>query len=153
MNKIKIGIVVAEFNNEITISMFNEAKKYAQELSTKVIYACFVPGVFDMPLMVEEILKKKRVDAIVTLGAVIKGETGHDRVIANNTARLLGDLSLKYHKPIALGITGPEMTYEQAKNRIIPVSRHSVNTAISMVTKLRNIKKNRIKNKDIQIID
>jgi 6,7-dimethyl-8-ribityllumazine synthase len=153
MNKIKIGIVVAEFNNEITMSMFNEAKKYAQELSTKVIYACFVPGVFDMPLMVEEILKKKRVDAIVTLGAVIKGETGHDRVIANNTARLLGDLSLKYHKPIALGITGPEMTYEQAKNRITPVSRHSVNTAISMVTKLRNIKKNRIKNKDIQIID
>lgn len=152
MNKIKIGIVVAEFNNEITMSMFNEAKKYAQELSTKVIYACFVPGVFDMPLMVEEILKKKRVDAIVTLGAVIKGETGHDRVIANNTARLLGDLSLKYHKPIALGITGPEMTYEQAKNRIVPVSRHSVNTAISMVVKLRNIKK-RIKNKDIQIID
>jgi 6,7-dimethyl-8-ribityllumazine synthase len=153
MNTIKIGIVVAEFNNEITISMFNEAKKYAQELSTKVIYACFVPGVFDMPLMVEEILKKKRVDAIVTLGAVIKGETGHDRVIANNTARLLGDLSLKYHKPIALGITGPEMTYEQAKNRIIPVSHHSVNTAISMVTKLRKIKKNRRKNKDIQIID
>ena len=40
--------------------MFNEAKKYAQELSTKVIYACFVPGVFDMPLIVEEMLKKKR---------------------------------------------------------------------------------------------
>jgi 6,7-dimethyl-8-ribityllumazine synthase len=39
MNKIKIGIVVAEFNNEITMSMFNEAKKYAHELSTKVIYA------------------------------------------------------------------------------------------------------------------
>src|SRR6476469_5430052 len=153
MNKIKIGIVVADFNNEITMSMFNEAKKYAEELSTKVIYACFVPGVFDMHLMVEEILKKKGVDAIVTLGAVIKGETGHDRVIANNTARLLGDLSLKYHKPIALGITGPEMTHEQAKNRIITVSRHSVNTAILMVKKLRKIKNNKEKNKNIKIID
>ncbi len=153
MSKIKIGFIVADFNNEITLSMFHEAKKCAQELSIKVTYVCFVPGVFDMPLMVEGMLKKKNVDAIVTLGAVIKGETGHDRVIANNIARLLGDLSLKYHKPISLGITGPEMTYEQARDRIVPVSHHSVNTAISMVKKLRNIKKNRIKNKDIQIID
>ena len=41
MNKIKIGIVVAEFNNEITLSMFNEAKKYAQELSDKS-YICML---------------------------------------------------------------------------------------------------------------
>ena len=46
-----------------------------------------------MPLMVEQLLKTEEVDAIVTLGAVIKGETGHDVVIANNTARLLADLS------------------------------------------------------------
>ncbi len=153
MNKIKIGIVVADFNNEITLPMFNEAKNYAQKISSKVTFVCFVPGVFDMPLIVEELLKKKSVDAIVTLGAVIKGETGHDRVIANNTARLLGDLSLKYHKPIALGITGPEMTFEQAKDRIIPVSHHSINTAILMVKKLRKIKKNRLKNMDLKIID
>ncbi len=141
MNKIKIGIVVADFNNDITLPMFNEAKNYAQKISSKVTFVCFVPGVFDMPLIVEELLKKKSIDAIVTLGAVIKGETGHDRVIANNTARLLGDLSLKYHKPIAFGITGPEMTFEQAKDRIIPVSHHSINTAILMVKKLRKIKK------------
>ncbi len=106
-----------------------------------------------MPLIVKAMLKKKSIDAVVTLGAVIKGETGHDKVIAHNTARLLGDLSLKYGKPIALGITGPEMTFEQAKDRIIPVSHHSVNTAISMVKKLRRIKKNRLKNKDIEIIN
>jgi len=153
MNKIKIGIAVADFNHEITFSMFNEAKKRAQELSIKVTYACFTPGVFDMPLIVEEMLKKKNVDAIVTLGAVIKGETGHDKVIANNTVRLLSNLSLKYRKPIALGITGPEMTYEQAKGRIVSVSHHSVNTAILMVKKLRKIKNNKEKNKDIQIID
>jgi 6,7-dimethyl-8-ribityllumazine synthase len=153
MIKIKIGIAVADFNNEITLSMLNEAKKHAQEQSIKVTYVCFVPGVFDMPLIVKEMLKKKDVDTVVTLGAVIKGETGHDRVIANNIARLLGDLSLKYNKPIALGITGPEMTFEQAKDRVIPVSHHAINTAISMVNKLRKIKKNRLKNKEIKIID
>ena len=153
MNKIRIGIAVADFNNDITLSMFHESKKYAQDQSAKVTCVCFVPGVFDMPLIVEAMLKKKSIDAVVTLGAVIKGETGHDKVIAHNTARLLGDLSLKYCKPIALGITGPEMTFEQAKDRIIPVSRHSVNTAISMVKKLKKIKRNRLKNKDIEIID
>jgi len=153
MNKIRIGIAVADFNNDITLSMFHESKKYAQDQSAKVTCVCFVPGVFDMPLIVEAMLKKKSIDAVVTLGAVIKGETGHDKVIAHNTARLLGDLSLKYCKPIALGITGPEMTFEQAKDRIIPVSHHSVNTAISMVKKLKKIKRNRLKNKDIGIID
>jgi 6,7-dimethyl-8-ribityllumazine synthase len=153
MNKIRIGIAVADFNNDITLSMFHESKKYAQDQSAKVTCVCFVPGVFDMPLIVEAMLKKKSVDAVVTLGAVIKGETGHDKVIAHNTARLLGDLSLKYCKPIALGITGPEMTFEQAQDRIIPVSHHSVNTAISMVKKLKKIKRNRLKNKDIGIID
>lgn len=143
MKKIKLGIVVADFNHDITLPMFNEAKRLAQKLSLQVTYTCFVPGVFDIPLMVKEIIKKKNVDAVITLGAVIEGETGHDKLIANCTARLLGYLSLKYNKPVALGITGPEMTYEQAKDRIIPVSRHTVYTAFSMVKKLRTIKNNR----------
>jgi len=58
--KIKIGIVVSEFNNDITLSMLNETKKCAQNFSIKITYVCFVPGVFDMPLMVEEMLKKKK---------------------------------------------------------------------------------------------
>ena len=145
MNKINLGIVVADFNHDITLPMFNEAKIHAQKLSAKVICVCFIPGVFDMPLMVREMLKKKNVDAVVTLGAVIKGETGHDKVIANNTARLLGDLSLQYQKPVALGITGPEMTHEQAKDRIVAVSRHSVYPAVLMVKKLRTIKNNKSK--------
>ena len=89
MNKIRIGIAVADFNNDITLSMFQETKKYAQDLSAKVTYVCFVPGVFDMPLIVKAMLKKKSIDAVVTLGAVIKGETGHDKVIAHNTVRLI----------------------------------------------------------------
>jgi 6,7-dimethyl-8-ribityllumazine synthase len=153
MSKTRIGIVVADFNNEITTSMLNEAKRHAQDLSIKVVCVCSVPGIFDMPLIVEEMLKKKNIDAIVTLGAVVKGETGHDKVIANNTARLLGDLSLKYGKPVALGITGPEMSMEQAEARIIPVSHHSINTAMAMVNKLKDIKKNRLKNKELKIID
>lgn len=149
----RIGIVVSEFNNEITIPMLNEARQYAQKLAAKITYICFVPGVYDMPIIIEEILKKKNIDAVITLGAIIKGETAHDKVIADNTARLLGDLALKYNKPISLGITGPEMTYEQAESRIIPVSQHAVYTAISMANKIKKIRNNKMKSNGIKIID
>ena len=151
--KIRIGIVVSEFNNEITLAMLSEAKKYAKEFSSKITYVCFVPGVFDMPILVQEILKKKDVDAVVTLGAIIKGDTSHDRVIANSTSKLLCELSLRYNKPISLGITGPDMTFEQAEARIIPTSHHAVYTAIEMAKRLRKIRNNKMKNNDIKIVD
>ena len=151
--KIRIGIVVSEFNNEITLAMLSEAKKYAKEYSSKITYVCLVPGVFDMPILVQEILRKKDVDAVVTLGAIIKGDTSHDRVIANSTAKLLCELSLKYNKPISLGITGPDMTFEQAEARVIPTSHHAVYTAIEMAKRLRKIRNNKMKNNDIKIVD
>jgi 6,7-dimethyl-8-ribityllumazine synthase len=74
---------------------------------------------------------------------VIKGETGHDVLIANNTARLLADLSLKYQKPIALGITGPDMTVKQAKNRVITVPKRAVDAAYKMVTTISQLEDNK----------
>ena len=146
--KVRIGIVVSEFNNEITIPMLDEAKKFANDyLNLKITYICFVPGVFDMPIMIEELLKKKDVDAVVTLGAIIKGETSHDRLIAGITVESISELSLKYKKPISLGITGPDMTFEQAKARIIPVTQHAIHTSLIMTKRLQTIRSNKIKNK------
>jgi len=146
--KIRIGIVVSEFNNDITIPMLDEAKKFANDhLNIRITYICFVPGVFDMPIMIEELLKKKDVDAVVTLGAIIKGETSHDRIIASATAESISELSLKYNKPISLGITGPDMTFEQAEARIIPVTQHAIHAALVMTKRLQTIRSNKIKNK------
>lgn len=147
MAKVRIGIVVSEFNKQITFDMLDEAKKYiASEYNdAKILYTCKVPGVFDMPLMVEELLKKKNIDAVVTLGAVIKGETSHDKVITNVTVNLIGELALKHQKPVSLGITGPDMTFEQAEARITPVSHHAVNTAILMTRRLKKIRHEKTK--------
>lgn len=139
MRRIRLAIVVAEFNHEITNKMLHTAKNHAKNLNIHVKMVCQVPGTFDMPLMVEKLLKTEQIDAIVTLGAVIKGETGHDIVIANNTARLLADLSLKYQKPVTLGITGPEMTIKQAKKRTISVPKRAIEAAHKMVTILRDL--------------
>jgi 6,7-dimethyl-8-ribityllumazine synthase len=140
LNKIRIAIIVSEFNSDITFQMLNKAKDQAQKIKADVRYICFAPGSFDMPLLIEELLKKNDVDAAVTLGAVIKGETSHDDIVAENAARLIADLSLKYGKPIGLGITGPDMTLEQAKDRINIVPLRAVNAAVNMAMRIKKLK-------------
>lgn len=145
MNKIRIAIVVSEFNSDITLEMLDNAKRQAERLHVYIRYVCYVPGSFDMPLIVEELLKKKDVDAAVTLGAIIKGETRHDEIIADNAARLIADLSIKHGKPVSLGISGPDMTLEQAKDRIEVVAKRAVNAAVNMairIKKLRSVRSN-----------
>lgn len=140
MDKIRIAIIVSEFNSDITFQMLDKAKDHAQKINADVRYICFAPGSFDMPLLIEELLKKNDVDAAVTLGAVIKGETSHDDIVAENAARLIADLSLKYGKPIGLGITGPDMTLEQAKDRIDIVPLRAVNAAVNMAIRIKKLK-------------
>ena len=140
MDKVRIGVVVSEFNREITFPMLGNAKKQAKKMDAIITYVCYVPGSFDMPVIVQELLKKKDVDAAVTLGAVIKGETNHDEIVAGNAARLIADLSVKHSKPVALGITGPNMSFKQAKDRSEIVPIRAVISAVNMATRIKKIR-------------
>jgi 6,7-dimethyl-8-ribityllumazine synthase len=121
--------------------MLDNAKRHAQKIKADIRYICYVPGSFDMPLVLDELLKKRDVDSAVTLGAVIKGETQHDEIVAQNAARLIADLSLKHGKPIALGITGPNMTSDQARERAKLVPLRAVNAAVNMAIRIKKLKK------------
>jgi 6,7-dimethyl-8-ribityllumazine synthase len=144
LDRIRVAIVVSEFNSEITFQMLDMAIIHAQKLKVELRYVCYVPGSFDMPLMIEELLKRKDIDAAITIGAIIKGETRHDNIVAENAARLIADLSLKYTKPVSLGISGPDMTIEQAKERIEIVPTRAVNAAVSMVKRVRRLRKEKM---------
>jgi 6,7-dimethyl-8-ribityllumazine synthase len=120
--------------------MLERAKQHIKRADAIIRYICYVPGSFDMPLMIGELLKKKDIDAVVTLGAVIKGETDHDEIIASNVARLIADLSLRYGKPVSLGITGPNMTVNQAMERVELVPTRAVDAAIKMVYRMKEIR-------------
>lgn len=146
MDRIRVAIVVSEFNSEITFQMLDMAINHTQRLKVELRYVCYVPGSFDMPLMIEELLKRKDIDAAITIGAIIKGETRHDNIVAENAARLIADLSLKYTKPVSLGISGPDMTIEQAKDRIEIVPTRAVNAAVSMVKRVRMLRKGKMSN-------
>ncbi len=140
MDKVRIGVVVSEFNREITFPMLGNAKRQAKKMDAMITYVCYVPGSYDMPVIVQELLKKKDVDAAVTLGAVIKGETNHDEIVAENAARLIADLSVKHSKPVALGITGPNMSFKQAKDRSEIVPIRAVISAVNMATRIKKIR-------------
>jgi len=114
----KIGIVVSEFNFDITQMMLEQARQHARFLGLEVSKEVFVPGVFDMPLAIKELVRRKDIDGVVTLGAVIEGETEHDQIVIQQTSRKITDLAVEYDKPVALGISGPGMTRLQAQDRI-----------------------------------
>ena len=127
----KIGIVVSEFNYDITQMMLERAKSHAEFLGAKVAETIHVPGVYDMPLAVKKLIKAKNIDGVVALGAVIEGETDHDDIIIAQASRKLTDLSVEYDKAVGLGIAGPGMTRLQAEARI-----ENAKTAVESVVKM-----------------
>ena len=135
-----IAIVVAEFNEKVTSRMHQVAIEKAKNLKLNIKYTCKVPGIFDMPLIIDKLLEKKDVDGVVTLGAVIKGKTKHDEIIADSTARNIAKLSLKHQKPVSLGISGPGMSERQAYARIVTVSENAVNAVKKVGMELKRIK-------------
>jgi len=132
--------VVSEFNDKVTSRMLEVALEKAKSLKLNVKFTCKVPGVFDMPLIIDTLLEKKEVDGVVTLGTVIKGQTKHDELIANATATRITKLSLKHKKPVSLGITGPGIEERQAYARIRPVSERAVEAVMKISEELEKIR-------------
>jgi len=138
---LNIAVVVSEFNEEVTSRMLEVAKEKAEKMKLKIKYVCNVPGAYDMPIIVDALLQKKDVDGVITLGAIIKGQTKHDEVIANTAAQALTQLSLKYQKPVSLGITGPGMQERHAYARIRPVAERAVEAVVKISNELERIRK------------
>ncbi|MEM0161393.1 MAG: 6,7-dimethyl-8-ribityllumazine synthase [Thermoplasmata archaeon] len=136
--KIKIGIVVSEYNFDITMMMLERAKVEAEFLGAEISKIVYVPGTFDIPLGVKKLLDSEKVDGVVTLGAVIEGETAHDEIIMHNAARKIEDLMIEYGKPVALGISGHGETRLQALDRI-EKGREAVETVVKMVKRMKEI--------------
>ncbi|AKG91648.1 6,7-dimethyl-8-ribityllumazine synthase [Geoglobus ahangari] len=136
MDRIRLGLVVAEFNRDITYMMEVLAKEHAEFLGAEVAEVIRVPGVFDIPIALKKMLEKGNVDAIATLGCVIEGETEHDEVVAQHAARKIMDLSLEYGVPVSLGISGPGMGRIAAQQRI-DYAKRAVEAAVKLARRLK----------------
>jgi 6,7-dimethyl-8-ribityllumazine synthase len=130
--KIRLGIVSSQFNLEITAPMLAEASSEAKKKGAEVAAVVEVPGAYDIPFAVGRLLARRDIDAVATVGAVIKGETMHDEVIMRAVAGQLLALSIQYGKPVGLGISGPGQTEEQARARTADYARRSVHAALHL---------------------
>ncbi len=142
----KLGIVVSEYNFDITMMMLERAKDQAEFLGVEIDEVMKVPGTFDIPMGVLTLAQRGGLDAIVTLGAVIQGETKHDEIIMQNAARKAMDISIEKNIPVTLGITGHGETRLQAESRI-EVAKSAVDAAVKLVRQREKVLKNNKKSK------
>ncbi len=134
----KIALVVSDFNFDVTSLMLERARRHAEFLGAEVSRVVHVPGVYDMPLAVKLLLAQNDVDGITLIGAVIKGETKHDELIAGTTARAAVDLALQFNKPVGLGITGPGMDRMQALDRV-DNAKNAVESVVRMLKLMKEL--------------
>jgi len=136
---VKLGLAATEFNFDIVSPMIEFAKRHAEFLGAQIVAEVMVPGVYELPLAAKKLIQRENIDAVVTLGAVIEGETEHDEIVMQHATRKLIDLSVEFGKPVTLGISGPGMTRLQAFERVNDYARRSVEAAVKMVRRLEKV--------------
>jgi 6,7-dimethyl-8-ribityllumazine synthase len=136
---IRVALVASEFHYDITLMMLERAREEIAFLGATEGPTVKTPGVYDMPLAVKLLFDREDVDAVVTIGAVIEGETGHDEVVMNQASRKLTDLAVEYGKPVGLGISGPGETRLQAQDRIENAA-NAVRAVVKMARRIREIR-------------
>ena len=99
----RLGIVASRFNEAIASQLLERARGEAERLGAEASVLS-VPGALEIPLALQWLAQSGRFDALVALGAVIRGETYHFEVVANESARGLMDVALDFGLPIANGI-------------------------------------------------
>ncbi len=115
----RVAIVKSAYNKEIVDELFESCYKELVDsgLSPKNIATVEVPGAFELPYGCQKMILLKKFDAVIALGAVIKGETPHFDYIALSTARGIMDVSLKFGIPVIFGVLTTN-SLAQAKARI-----------------------------------
>jgi len=115
---LKFGIVISRYNDFITNKLLEGAFDCLARhgCEDKDISVAWVPGVFEISSATQIMAKSKKYDAIICLGAVIKGETSHNEYIASEAIKSASKISLDFNIPVAFGVITPD-TLEQAIER------------------------------------
>lgn len=115
---LKIGIVVSEWNENITGNLLKGARQALLENGVKEenITIQFVPGTYELPLSSQYLLEYTKVDGVVAIGSVIQGETKHFDFVCEAATQGIKDVGLKYNKPVIFCVL-TDNTMQQAIDR------------------------------------
>lgn len=141
----KVGVIVGEFNSKLTESLLKACKKTLEENGLEVgesdIYR--VPGAFEIPWMAQRLSVHHEYDVLITLGVVLKGDTYHFDMIANECTRGVMDVMLKYNVPIVFEVLACYTKEDAAKrcgNDEYNKGIEAAKAAIKMLEKVRGVK-------------
>ena len=116
--EIKIGIVAARFNEFITAKLLEGAMDglLRHNMDEKDIHVAWVPGAFEIPLIASKMAKSRKYDAVICLGAVIRGSTSHNDYVCSEVSKGIASVSLESGVPVMFGVLTTE-NIEQAIER------------------------------------
>lgn len=135
----KLGIILAEFNKEVSNEMLDSAISRATELGLNLARVVKVPGSYEIPLVAQELLERNILDGLVCLGYIERGETLHGEVMGHVVHSQLVKLQEKFKKPMGLGIIGPGATEIQARSRAGLYGKTAVEVCHKMILIMKDL--------------
>ena len=143
---IKVGIIVARFNEFITSKLLSGALDTLtrHEINEENIQVAWVPGAFEIPLIASKMAESGKYDAVICLGAVIRGSTSHYDYVCNEVSKGIASVSLKSGIPVMFGVLTTEnieQAIERAGSKAGNKGSECAEGAIEMVNLIREIQK------------
>ena len=137
---LRIGIVQSRFNPVVCEGLLGACRSQLLQsgVSESDITLATVPGALEIPLVLQHMAGSGKFDALIALGAVIRGDTYHFEVVSNESARCISDVQLDNGIPIANAVLTTD-TDEQAEERMIVKGEEAALVAIEMVNLLKEI--------------
>jgi 6,7-dimethyl-8-ribityllumazine synthase len=139
-HSMRIGIVQARFNHEIGDGLLAACLEELHRLGVadNDITLGTVPGALEVPLLLLKMAKSRHYDALIALGAVIRGETFHFEIVAGESARGVAEVQFETGIPVANAIVTTEND-EQAKARMKVKGTEAAQTAVEMANMIRHL--------------
>ena len=143
---IKVGIIVARFNEFITSKLLSGALDTLtrHEINEENIQVAWVPGAFEIPLIASKMAESGKYDAVICLGAVIRGSTSHYDYVCSEVSKGIASVSLKSGIPVMFGVLTTEnieQAIERAGSKAGNKGSECAEGAIEMVNLIREIQK------------
>ena len=139
----KIAVIASRFNEFITQRLLDgcltELKQNKVEQSDIKMF--WVPGSFEIPVVAKRIAKRKDIQAVICLGAIIRGETIHFDLVARGVAQGIMQVSLTSEKPIIFGVLAAEtvnQAYKRSEKRGDNKGREAARAALEMIDTLKS---------------
>ncbi|MBK7235201.1 MAG: 6,7-dimethyl-8-ribityllumazine synthase [Sterolibacteriaceae bacterium] len=137
---LRIGIAMSRFNAEVGEGLLSGAVEELGRLGVRDedVLITSVPGALELPLTLQTMAQSGHFDALLALGCVIRGETYHFEIVANESARGITDVQLQTGVPVANGVLTTEDD-DQALSRMLEKGRDAAQAAVEMANLLRHL--------------